>query len=40
MSSHQKRGLTFMIRREQGWQLNTPRGDIWTREVDETGSVV
>ncbi|KAH8743203.1 SNF2 family N-terminal domain-containing protein [Diaporthe sp. PMI_573] len=30
LKSHQKRGLTFMIRREQGWQLNTPRGDIWT----------
>lgn len=29
-----------MTRREQGWQLNTPEGDIWTREADESGIVM
>lgn len=29
-----------MIHREQGWQLNTPEGDIWTCEVDGFGTVV
>lgn len=29
-----------MTRREQGWQLNTPGGDVWTRKVDELGIVV
>lgn len=26
-----------MTRREQGWQLNTAKGDVWTLETDETG---
>lgn len=29
-----------MTRREQGWQLSTPEGDIWTREADRSGTVV
>ncbi|KAF8865136.1 hypothetical protein BDZ45DRAFT_580863, partial [Acephala macrosclerotiorum] len=29
--SHQKQGLTFMLRREQGWQLNESSEDIWSR---------
>lgn len=29
-----------MTRREQGWQLNTPEGDFWTREADGYGNVM
>ncbi|KAH6714003.1 SNF2 family N-terminal domain-containing protein [Leptodontidium sp. MPI-SDFR-AT-0119] len=34
--SHQKQALTFMLRREQGWQLESCR-DIWTAKRDAFG---
>ncbi|KAH6710614.1 SNF2 family N-terminal domain-containing protein [Leptodontidium sp. MPI-SDFR-AT-0119] len=33
---HQKQALTFMLRREQGWQMDGP-GDIWTSNMDFLG---
>ncbi|KAG4433796.1 hypothetical protein IFR05_010710 [Cadophora sp. M221] len=33
---HQKQALTFMLRREQGWQMDGP-GDIWTSNMDSLG---
>ncbi|KAH8746513.1 SNF2 family N-terminal domain-containing protein [Diaporthe sp. PMI_573] len=38
LKSHQMRGLTFMLRREQGWQLDIKNGDVWTMTVDEDGN--
>lgn len=35
--SHQMRGLTFMIRREQGWQLKIV-SDVWSVVADEFGN--
>lgn len=32
------RGLTFMLRREQGWQLHINNGDVWSVTVDEAGT--
>lgn len=40
LRSHQMRGLTFMLRREQGWQLNTNKGDVWTVSTNEAGNTV
>ncbi|PVH71620.1 hypothetical protein DL98DRAFT_471471 [Cadophora sp. DSE1049] len=34
--SHQKQALTFMLRREQGWQMDG-QDDIWTSYVDSFG---
>jgi hypothetical protein len=34
------RGLTFMLRREQGWQLDIEHGDVWSMTVDDTGNTV
>ncbi|KAK0110161.1 hypothetical protein ONS95_002813 [Cadophora gregata] len=34
--SHQKQALTFMLRREKGWQVNL-LGDIWTSHTDTFG---
>lgn len=35
--SHQKKALTFMMKREQGWQYDGSQEDLWVKEVDETG---
>ncbi|KAH7308821.1 SNF2 family N-terminal domain-containing protein [Rhexocercosporidium sp. MPI-PUGE-AT-0058] len=37
-ASHQKQALTFMLRREQGWQLDGCR-DVWTARRDAFGRV-
>ena len=36
-SRHQKKALTFMMRREEGWQCDGSLNDIWTKEIDEAG---
>ncbi|KAH8753050.1 SNF2 family N-terminal domain-containing protein, partial [Diaporthe sp. PMI_573] len=38
LKSHQMRGLTFMLRREQGWQLDIENGNVWSMTVDDTGN--
>ena len=35
-NSHQKQALTFMVRREQGWDLKST-GDIWIEEDSQPG---
>ncbi|KAI9803680.1 MAG: hypothetical protein M1833_000592 [Piccolia ochrophora] len=34
---HQKQALTFMDRRERGWALETPLGDLWSQESTSYG---
>jgi SWI/SNF-related matrix-associated actin-dependent regulator of chromatin subfamily A3 len=34
---HQKQALTFMMRREQGWNMEKGSRDIWGREKDALG---
>lgn len=34
---HQKKALTFMMKREEGWQYDGSQEDLWVKEVDETG---
>ncbi|TVY46997.1 putative SWI/SNF-related matrix-associated actin-dependent regulator of chromatin subfamily A member 3-like [Lachnellula occidentalis] len=37
---HQKKGLTFMIKREGGWQYDdSQEEDLWVKEIDEFGHV-
>ena len=36
-TSHQKQGLTFMIRREAGWRLHCQEQDVWSYAIDEHG---
>lgn len=38
-SSHQKKALTFMKRREQGWHHDGSQEDLWAKELDEAGQV-
>ena len=33
---HQKQALTFMVRREKGWDLKS-NGDIWTTDESQQG---
>jgi SWI/SNF-related matrix-associated actin-dependent regulator of chromatin subfamily A3 len=35
--SHQRQALTFLLRREQGWALESPNQDVWTK-AGHTGS--
>lgn len=35
--SHQKQALTFMLRREGGWNFEEAGKDVWERERDQTG---
>ncbi|KAH8587406.1 SNF2 family N-terminal domain-containing protein [Bisporella sp. PMI_857] len=35
--THQKKALTFMINRENGWKYDGSDKDFWAKEVDETG---
>jgi hypothetical protein len=37
--SHQKRALTFMLKREEGWQYDGSLDDMWAKEIDETGQM-
>ncbi|KAJ2987230.1 hypothetical protein NUW58_g4621 [Xylaria curta] len=37
LQSHQKGGLTFMLNREQGWNLKQDGADIWSLKWDEDG---
>jgi SWI/SNF-related matrix-associated actin-dependent regulator of chromatin subfamily A3 len=37
--SHQKKALTFMMKREDGWQYDGSQDDMWAKEVDETGQM-
>jgi hypothetical protein len=37
LHKHQRQALAFMLAREQGWQLDDPRRDIWSRELSNTG---
>jgi SWI/SNF-related matrix-associated actin-dependent regulator of chromatin subfamily A3 len=37
---HQKKALSFMIKREDGWQHDGSPHDLWAREVDETGQML
>jgi SWI/SNF-related matrix-associated actin-dependent regulator of chromatin subfamily A3 len=34
---HQKQALTFMLRRENGWELENGTRDIWCRQRDSLG---
>jgi hypothetical protein len=36
---HQKKALTFMMRREEGSQHEGAVDDLWVKEVDETGHI-
>lgn len=36
---HQKQALTFMLRRERGWNMDPDNRDIWAREMDARGRV-
>jgi hypothetical protein len=38
-SRHQKKALTFMTKREEGWQHDGSNEDLWVKEVDETGQM-
>ena len=38
--SHQKKALSFMMKREQGWECNGSTEDLWVKEVDETGQLM
>jgi hypothetical protein len=38
--SHQKKALTFMTKREEGWQYDGSNEDLWVKEVDETGQIM
>jgi hypothetical protein len=35
--SHQKKALSFMKRREEGWHYDGSNDDLWVKELDETG---
>ncbi|KAI9766764.1 MAG: hypothetical protein M1839_004768 [Geoglossum umbratile] len=35
---HQKQALSFMLRRERGWALNSPQKDLWSVETSPSGS--
>lgn len=37
LRSHQKKALTFMVRREKGWALDEISRDIWSRNSDAFG---
>jgi hypothetical protein len=37
IKSHQKQALTFMLRRENGWALESRFHDIWSRQTDSLG---
>ncbi|KAF7898729.1 hypothetical protein EAF00_005175 [Botryotinia globosa] len=34
---HQKQALTFMLRREEGWNFDDAASDIWSRQSDTSG---
>jgi hypothetical protein len=38
-ASHQKKALSFMMKREQGWECNASPEDLWAKEVDEAGQL-
>ncbi len=38
--SHQKQALSFMLQREQGWQLDGRGKDIWSQGIDQNGQAV
>jgi hypothetical protein len=38
-TSHQKKALSFMMKREQGWACDGSMEDLWAKEVDETGQL-
>ena len=38
--SHQKQALTFMLRREAGWDFTGPNKDIWEKESESTGKIL
>ncbi|RFN46905.1 DNA repair protein rad5 [Fusarium flagelliforme] len=40
LMSHQKQGLSFMIRRELGWRLNDHGQDVWSKSIDYVGRVI
>lgn len=37
---HQMKALTFMVKREEGWQCDGSQDDLWVQEVDETGQKI
>ena len=37
---HQKKALTFMRKREDGWQYDDSQDDLWVKEVDEIGQMM
>ncbi|RYP58607.1 hypothetical protein DL770_010394 [Monosporascus sp. CRB-9-2] len=39
LKSHQKQGLTFMIRRESGWRLHDKGQDVWSQANDNLGRI-
>ncbi|RYP75579.1 hypothetical protein DL771_002279 [Monosporascus sp. 5C6A] len=40
LKSHQKQGLTFMIRRESGWRLQDKGQDVWSQANDNLGRIM
>jgi hypothetical protein len=38
LHKHQKQALAFMTRREQGWSLDNPAQDVWSRESCGVGA--
>jgi hypothetical protein len=40
LHKHQRQALSFMMAREQGWSLNNPMQDIWSRTLCSTGSTL
>lgn len=36
---HQKKALTFMMKREEGWKYDGSQEDLWAKELDETGQM-
>ena len=40
LHKHQKQGLEFMLRREEGWQLHTASQDLWSKVLEVAGSSI
>ncbi|KAK4221968.1 SNF2 family N-terminal domain-containing protein [Podospora fimiseda] len=40
LKSHQRRGLTFMTKRERGWNMLPNNCDVWSKELDAHGNTV
>jgi SWI/SNF-related matrix-associated actin-dependent regulator of chromatin subfamily A3 len=39
-SRHQKKGLTFMVKRESGWRYDGSQEGLWVKEMDDSGQMM